>query len=407
MRTGTTPQSELRAYFGSVAFAGVAFAMQQLLLIWLLVGVLELPAPRVGLLQALIGLPGIAVMLWGGARSDRTDPRGLLVRVYALAVFVPLGLAVSVLAGLLTVAIVTTWGLFMSCIVAFSSPGHQALLNRVAADSVQKTVTAATIIGFLVQILGLVVAGQLDRIGLTQVLVLQALCLGSASLLTSRLAATGDVAPATGDGGAIAEVLAGLRATFRNRVVFDALALNFLSSIFNAGAFLTVLPFILRQDYGGDAATFSFLMIVFFAGAVASNFVMLQLMPLLHPGRWFVTTQLSRIVVLLLLWTLPSWWLLVLAIALWGLNMGITTTLARTIVQESAEEEFRGRILSVYSLGLLGSPLIGASVLGWIIGAYGTASGLLPGMATSLLLFLYSLRFTTLWSYCSPSVNSN
>ena len=43
--------------------------------------------------------------------------------------------------------------------------------------------------------------------------------------------------------------------------------------------------------------------------------------------------QLSRIVVLLLMWIEPELWLLVVATIGWGLNMGVTTTLARTIVQ--------------------------------------------------------------------------
>ena len=42
--------------------------------------------------------------------------------------------------------------------------------------------------------------------------------------------------------------------------------------------------------------------------------------------------------------------------------MGVTMTLARTIVQESATAEFRARIMSVYSLGLLGSAPIGALI---------------------------------------------
>ena len=56
--------------------------MQQLLVSWLLIGVLLLPADQVGPLQALIGVPGIFLMLWGGASADRADPRSLLVRVY-------------------------------------------------------------------------------------------------------------------------------------------------------------------------------------------------------------------------------------------------------------------------------------------------------------------------------------
>lgn len=397
-----TSATTLRSYLGSVAVSGVAFAMQQLLLAWLLIGVLGLPADRVGLLQATIGLPGVLLMLWGGARADRVDPRGLLVRVYALAALVPLVLALVETSGALSVWIVAVWGLAMSSVVSFSVPAQQAMLNRVAAGAVQKGVTAATSIGFLVQILGLSIAGQLDRLGLSRVLLIQAGCFAGAALLMRRLASEPAASTAAVDSGSVRRILEGLRATYENRTVFDVLALNFVSSIFNAGAFLTVLPFIVTRIYGGDAAMLSLMMVVFFAGATVTTLVMLRLMPFVHPGRWFVVMQLSRIAILFLLWIQPSWWLLAGAIVLWGLNMGVVTTLARAIVQESAAAEYRGRILSVFSLGILGSPLLGASILGWMIETFGTLNALIPGMLTSLLIFLYSLRFTTLWSYRSP-----
>ena len=78
-----------------VAFSGIAFSMQQLLVSWLLVGILLLPGDSVGLVQGAIGIPGIALMLWGGASADRTDPRSLLMRVYLVAPLVPLGLWVA------------------------------------------------------------------------------------------------------------------------------------------------------------------------------------------------------------------------------------------------------------------------------------------------------------------------
>ncbi|MBT4493886.1 MAG: hypothetical protein HOC70_11635, partial [Gammaproteobacteria bacterium] len=56
---------QFRIYLGSTAFTGTALAMQQLLISWLLVGILVLPATQVGMIQALIGLPGIVLMLWG------------------------------------------------------------------------------------------------------------------------------------------------------------------------------------------------------------------------------------------------------------------------------------------------------------------------------------------------------
>ena len=49
--------------------------------------------------------------------------------------------------------------------------------------------------------------------------------------------------------------------------------------------------------------------------------------------------QLSRIVVLYLMWIEPDFWLMLVATIGWGLNMGVTTNLARAIVQESAPAE--------------------------------------------------------------------
>ena len=52
----------------------MALAMQQLLLSWILIGILDLPADRVGVIQALIGLPGIVLMLMGVPARIRQTP---------------------------------------------------------------------------------------------------------------------------------------------------------------------------------------------------------------------------------------------------------------------------------------------------------------------------------------------
>ena len=81
-KEGIWYQQEFRLYLGSTAFSGIAFAMQQLLLSWILIGILELPATQVGVIQAAGGIPGLFVMLLGGARADDRDPRNLLTVSY-------------------------------------------------------------------------------------------------------------------------------------------------------------------------------------------------------------------------------------------------------------------------------------------------------------------------------------
>ena len=376
--------------------------MQQLLLAWLLLGVLELPADRVGPLQAAVGLPGIIIMLWGGASADRTDARAVLTRVFGAAAIVPLGLVLALELGHFSVWTVTAWGLGISAAMSFSGPAQQAVLSRIAGRDLQRAVTASTAITMFTYTLGLGAAGQLDRIGLRQVLIVQTICLAGGALWIRRIGPqplndAGSAEPAW------RRILEGFRASHRQRPVFDAMTVNFASSIFNAGGFLTAFPFIVRQVYDGDAQLLSWLMIVFFIGAVVSNLIMLRFMPLAQPGRWFILFQLSRVVVLFLIWIEPAWWLVVTAVIAWGLNMGVTTTLARAIVQEAAEPQTRGRVMSLFGLGLLGAPLLGAVILGWIVDQYGALAGLVPGMAVSVCCCAYSIGPQPgLWRYRHP-----
>ena len=392
--------SGFRSYLGTTGFSGMALAMQQLLVSWILIGILSLPADQVGLIQALVGIPGIVVMLVGGASADRVDARALLIKVYLIAPILPLYLVYVEQSNSLSVLTVTLFGLGMSVVSSYSMPAQQALLNRVSGDQIQEAVTAASAIGFVVQIGGLVVAGQMETIGVSPVLIFQAASLTLAGILMFRVSKL-DPKDSSIKASPIREIWAGLVATYQDKVILNVLSINFVSSIFNAGAFMTVYPFIIKRVYDGDAFILSVLMAIFFAGAAISNALLLKFMPLRSPGKLFLIMQLSRIAVLFLLWLQPAWWLLVVATIGWGLNMGVTTNLARAIVQESAQEAYRGRILSAFSVGMLGSAPIGAILLGWLTEEYGTSNALVPAMFVSFFLFLYGARYTSVWRYQS------
>ena len=393
--------SEFKLYLGSTAFSGIAFAMQQLLLSWTLIGILEVPASQVGLIQAAAGIPGIFVMLLGGVRADDTDPRTLLIRVYLFAPVLPLFLITVVQLQQLSIQAVLLWALGMSFCVSYSSPAQQTILNRIASSSVQKAVSAATAVGFLVQIFGLGIAGTIDKFGLSPALAFQATCVGLGAFAVRRLHPQPPVIQKTES--PFKNLADGFREIYKQRDIMQTLIINFTSSVFNAGAFMTVFPFIVKEIYGGNAFLLSFLMVIFYAGATISNLLMIRVMPLVRPGRIFLIMQLSRMVILGLIWFEPVFWIFALACVGWGLNMGVTMTLARTIVQESAAAEFRARIMSVYSLGLLGSAPIGALILGSLIDSLGILNALIPAISISIGLFMYGIIFTNVYNYRSPT----
>ncbi len=393
--------SEFKLYLGSTAFSGIAFAMQQLLLSWTLIGILEVPASQVGLIQAAAGIPGIFVMLLGGVRADDTDPRTLLIRVYLFAPVLPLFLIIVVQLQQLSIQAVLLWALGMSFCVSYSSPAQQTILNRIASSSVQKAVSAATAVGFLVQIFGLGIAGTIDKFGLSPALAFQATCVGLGAFAVRRLHPQPPVIQKTES--PFKNLADGFSEIYKQRDIMQTLIINFTSSVFNAGAFMTVFPFIVKEIYGGNAFLLSFLMVIFYAGATISNLLMIRVMPLVRPGRIFLIMQLSRMVILGLIWFQPVFWVFALACVGWGLNMGVTMTLARTIVQESATAEYRARIMSVYSLGLLGSAPIGALILGSLIDSLGILNALIPAISISIGLFMYGIIFTNVYNYRSPT----
>ena len=398
---GIWQNSEFKLYLGSTAFSGIAFAMQQLLLSWTLIGILEVPASQVGLIQAAAGIPGIFVMLLGGVRADDTDPRTLLIRVYLFAPVLPLFLITVVQLQQLSIQAVLLWALGMSFCVSYSSPAQQTILNRIASSSVQKAVAAATAGGFLVQIFGLGIAGTIDKFGLSPALAFQATCVGLGAFAVRRLHPQPPVIQKTES--PFKNLADGFSEIYKQRDIMQTLIINFTSSVFNAGAFMTVFPFIVKEIYGGNAFLLSFLMVIFYAGATISNLLMIRVMPLVRPGRIFLIMQLSRMVILGLIWLQPVFWVFALACVGWGLNMGVTMTLARTIVQESATAEYRARIMSVYSLGLLGSAPIGALILGSLIDSLGILNALIPAISISIGLFMYGIIFTNVYNYRSPT----
>jgi predicted MFS family arabinose efflux permease len=392
-------EGAFRTYLSASSSTRFAFSMQQLLISWLLIGVLHTSAERVGLSQAIVGVPGLLLMLWGGANADRVDTRTLLVWTYAVSALVPLLLIACHLADLLTFWTVTTWALLMGVASSYSSPADAAILNRAAGARVQEAVTASTAAGMVVQVLGLALAGQMDTFGLETVLVAQSIALLAGAVLMARLPAR--AAPPVPRTGAARSIVDGFAVAARDPILRSVLTLNFLSMLFNFGTFTLVLPFMLTKLYGGDAAFFALMLVVFFSAAAATNFGMLRFMPLKHPGKLFLAMQVTRALLLLVLWFQPPLPILVPTLVLWGMNMGITTTTSRAMIQERATEAYRGRVLSLYNVGIVGAQPLGAMLLGAIVAMFGILNGLWPGLLASLAIFVWGLTATPIWRYRS------
>ena len=404
------PDRQLTWYNASNALWMAGFSMQQLLVTWILVGVLERSPETVGLAQLIIGLPALLFMLWGGVIGDRMDGRKLLIQSHLLSMIPPLILALAIFFDHLGFWAVILTALAANLLNSASNPARNTILNIVAGSRLQYAISLSTGIGSVATIMGTRVAGSIDSVGLIEVLLIQAACFGIGAVFLIGLRTH---APSAQDSKAppAVEVPTSMTAIIREALVYtwnfklarDIVGLNFLSSFFNAGAWMVAIPFIVSRVYAGDALLLANITVVFYFGSLLANFGLLKFMPLLRPGRLYLIMQVSRVLVLYLIWIEPSIEWFYLASAYWGFNMGVTTTMSRLMIQEIAEPAFRSRLMSVFTLGLMSATPMGSVVLGFVIGLFGELNAMIPGMIASLVIFYLGYRFSDIWRYESPT----
>ena len=368
-------------------------SLQGILVPWMLLGMLDTTPAQYSLSRVLIELPPIVALFAGGLLADRSDARRLLMALSAVACLPPL------LVGQASIAFSTVvcFGMAMSTLQALSDPARQAMLSRISRIDIQRTIVVATVVTSLVGIGGFAVGGQVKTLGLGPVLAIEAAFFAVGVATLQRLPAQ----PAHLAGPP--RLLAGFAALRRLPLVRNIIGLNFLSSLFNAGAYTVAMPFVATQTYGGDAAFLANMLIAFTIGSIGSNVLLLAVMPLLRPGRLFALLQLTRIAILVVLFLKPPVWLFFLLVFAWGLNMGVTSTLVRTTVQELAPAPVRAQVLAILLFSfMLGAPL-SAALLGQIVEATDPLTALLPGIPVSLAIFLAGAFGSGLWSYRSAS----
>ena len=163
------------------------------------------------------------------------------------------------------------------------------------------------------------------------------------------------------------------------------------------------MPYIVTDIYGGSAQTLATAMLVFTVGSIISNIILFRVMPLERPGRLFLLMQLTRVAILGALLTQPSLPLFYGLLVAWGLNMGVTTTMVRTTVQELAPAHSRTQILSVLLLSFMVSSPISAMLLGFLIAGADPLLALAPAVVVSFAIFLLGISRTGLWHHRAAS----
>ncbi len=386
----------LRWYLGSTACFLVPGGIQMVLFPWLVAVYLHESPTRVGLAQMSSQLPMLLLILWGGLVGDRLDQRRLLIGLHLAMAIPPLLMAVLVRFDFIFYEVLIGWAVIGGSFGAFAQPARDALLNRVAGPDIQRVVTLAIGVQFGIQLLGFGLGSSADTVGPGALFLIQAGCMVAAAVAMSRIPPLAPNKPSERRH-ALREIGEGIRMAWQSEAIRPAILQIGAVGVFFAGTYMVVLPLMIRDIYHGSALGIAGTFAANILGTCTVILVLMRRGGVDRPGRALITWSfISTSVISLLYFELPLW-AFYAVIYCWGVCGGVSMTMSRSIVQETAPETHRARLMSVYSLGMMGGMPIGSLSLGWCVEHFGARNSILVPVVGMTVVQIALLVRSRLW----------
>ena len=329
-----------------------------------------------GLLGLSFAIPMIFLPLVGGAVVDRIDRIKLLYFTQTGAMLTTLVLAIMTWTGTVHISYILIASFISSALLAFDNPARQALIpelvpqrdlmNAISLNSA--TYTGAALIGPAIagMLLAPLGAGSLFFLNaLSYLSVLFALASmrnvqGRSS--TARHTSLGK------------SILAGLSYTWKNRLILALLGLSALAAIFGR-SYQNLLPIFARDIWSGGPAGYGILLSASGGGALVGAFGLASIRNVKRQGAILITSGLIFSLTVILFALSPYFWAGVVLLFIGGIAITVFGTIISTFIQIMVPNELRGRVMSLYSITLIGLPSLGALGIGSVAEMLGGITG--------------------------------
>ena len=158
---------------------------------------------------------------------------------------------------------------------------------------------------------------------------------------------------------------------------------------------MVLLPLIMRDVYAGSAGDIALAFAANISGTVVASVWMLRRGGVSRPGRAvFLALVCGCIILLVAQLRFPLAGFL-LVIFLWGLGGGVCMNMLRSIVQSASSTTHRARVMSVFSLGMMGGMPIGSLLMGYCAAALGALQSLVVPAVGVLVVVIYVYSTTS------------
>jgi MFS family permease len=376
-----------RIYYYGMLARGIGAWMQLVAIPWLAVE-LEASPVELGIVTACLFASTIVIAPFGGVLADRVNRDRVLIASQLASLAHAAVLFALIATDTISIGLLVVFALLFGLLVAVELPVRQAFLTEfVPPEEVTSAVSLHATAWNVTRFVGPALAGVLiGTLGVASCFVVA----GVASLATTAslvvLMGFGHhrrprAAPV---GGVVSSLMAGVRFALHERRVRWAMAILAAAGIFGIQSFQTLAPLYVADilELGGGA--FGAFMSAWGAGALVAAFAV----TLLARGdrtRWLIGGLVALAILLAGLSLTASVAAAYAIAALLGFAQIAVVQNSLVTVQFAATDEYRGRLMGLYTTVLQGSIPFGALLAGALAGVLGVSGAMLVG-ATGLAL---------------------
>lgn len=364
-------------YFGGQLISNIGTWMQIIAQGWVVYQISHSEL-ALGLVAFASAIPTLVISPWGGVVVDRMSRRNLLIMTQSGAMLLAFALAALTFANVMQEWHVIVLSALLGVINAFDAPARQALVpemvgkrdlpNAIALNSMMfnsARIIGPALAGLMLAIVGAAWCFTINGISFFAVII---------GLWLMKLPPSQRINHTTSPW---QQLVLGIRYAAGNREISALILLSLVFSIFGISYF-TVLPAFVEKTLHQGALVYGWINAASGLGAVTGAFLLAHRVSNGKRGQLLVWTNIA-FPLLLIGFSFTSLYPLSLVLA-FGLGLGfmVQFTTINTLLQTRVEDEFRGRVMGLYTITFFGFAPFGNLA----IGALGEKLGL--GIAMTL-----------------------
>ena len=331
-------------------------------------------------------VPMLLIGLFGGVAADRWDRKRLLIIIQIWSLMLNAAMAIIVICGWVEMWHIYVLAFLLGSGMAMNQPvrtsiipqliSKEQLLNAVALNSI--AINATRLIG--PALIGLVIAVW----GVGPAYVWSTIAYGIVIWTTTRVAMP-PISALAKRGSLVGQMIEGFRYIAQNRLVL-ALVLLGLGPLAVGFSHQTLLPALVVDELGRDAAIMGFIMAVGGIGGITGGFYMASRVDLRHKGVIMLGSAAAYGVALLLFAGVSMLIMVFPLIIAIGISQTVFRSANTTTLLENTPDHLRGRIVSATLLDTALAPVAGI-IAGAVADSAGVSAGylVLGGMCLAIV----------------------